>query len=80
MAIIGKLSEWSKEPHSKCGVHLKCTEGSNPPLSAKRRVRETEVTQNKKMRVIWLSFLFVRQWGIGVYSYCPIDGQINSGR
>ena len=55
MAIIGKLSEWSKEPHSKCGVHLKCTEGSNPPLSAKKRtICLSEFTQaSKSLFFLW---------------------------
>ncbi len=64
----GKLSEWSKEPHSKCGVRITSYRGFESLTFRKRRARETELKQNKKMRVIWLSFLFVRQRGQGVYS------------
>ena len=53
MAIIGKLSEWSKEPHSKCGVHLKCTEGSNPPLSAtQKRNLSVQVYLSKQISLL----------------------------
>ncbi len=64
----GKLSEWSKEPHSKCGVRITSYRGFESLTFRKRKARETELKQNKKMRVIWLSFLFVRQRGQGVYS------------
>ena len=37
--LTGEVTEWPKVQHWKCCVRQKCTAGSNPALSAIRRVR-----------------------------------------
>ena len=41
-AFEGKLSEWSKEPHSKCGVHIALYRGFESLTFRRRKARETE--------------------------------------
>ena len=36
-AFEGKLSEWSKEPHSKCGVHIALYRGFESLTFRKKR-------------------------------------------
>ena len=57
-AEIGKLSEWSKEPHSKCGIRASVS-----------RVRIPHFPQKKKIEALTTSIFFVYH-----IAYCYLFG------
>ena len=56
-AFEGKLSEWSKEPHSKCGVRITSYRGFESLTFRKRKARETERTHKKNESHMALIFV-----------------------